>query len=299
ATYAYVPSNGDVITVKMTSNAVCATNSPATSNAVTMVINPLVPASVTISADVNNVCAGTQVTFTALPQGGGTTPVYQWYKGAATVGTNSATYAYVPLNGDKITVKMTSNAVCATGSPATSNEVTMVINPSIAVSVTIAASLNPVGPGVQVTFTPTPVNGGTLPTYEWFVNSTSFGNGNTYLYSPVDGDQVYSIMTSNASGCLSGNPAMSNIITMSVSPGTGLGKEIGNVNIYSIDKNIIVHCSIDVKQIKVYNAVGSMVKSLNNTSDINKISMAGNPVGCYIVSLISDNEIYTGKVILK
>lgn len=261
--------------------------------------NPLINVSVSIAENANNVCAGTSVTFTATPTNGGTTPTYQWYNGAAEVGTNSTTYTYAPENGDVITVQMVSNATsCLVGSPATSNPVTMMVNPVIITSVTINASSNPIQNEVPVTFTPTPVNGGTIPTYEWFKNSVSVTTSDTYTYVPLDGDQVYAIMTSNDSPCV--NLATSNTITMSVSIETGtIDNDNVSINIHSFDKSIFVQCSEKVDQIKIYNAVGSLIKIVDNSSDMNKISMIGNPEGCYIISLISNMNVYSGKVILK
>ena len=174
-------------------------------------------------------------------------------------------------------------------------------NPIVTASVTIAASSNPVNQGVSVTFTPTQVGGGSTPTYEWFKNTVSVGTGSTYTYTPANNDQLYAIMTSSdTSPCLSGSPATSNTITMSVSLGTGLNNtDPVKITIYSYDKNIFVYCSDKVDQIKVYNAMGIMIKNIQNSSDIHKISMVGNPVGCYIVSLISGKEVYSGKVVLK
>jgi len=84
------------------------------------------------------------------------------------------------------------------------------------VSVTIAASLNPVDTGTPVTFTATPANGGTTPAYQWQVNGINAGTNNSqYTYVPVSDDQVTCQMTSNAS-CVTGNPANSNLITMIV-----------------------------------------------------------------------------------
>jgi uncharacterized protein (TIGR02145 family) len=218
-TYFYIPVNGDVITVVMTSTpAPCLTGSPATSNAITMTVNPVLSASVTIAANANPVCAGTSVTYTATPVNEGTTPAYQWYKGSTPVGSNSTIYSYIPADGDVISVVMTSSASpCLAGSPATSNAVTMTVNPILPASVTIAADANPVCAGTSVKFTATPVNGGTTPVYQWYKGLTPVGsNSDTYSYIPVNGDVITVVMTSTPAPCLTGSPATSNAISMTV-----------------------------------------------------------------------------------
>lgn len=131
---------------------------------VTAIINPLLTASVSITVSANPVVSGTSVTFTAKPINGGTAPVYRWYRGTRQVGTNSAVYSYVPANGDVITVKMTSNATpCLTGSPATSNAITMTVtrrkslvtgselSDEAAPSINLASeTLNPAGTSLEV-----------------------------------------------------------------------------------------------------------------------------------------------------
>ncbi len=93
------------------------------------------------------------------------------------------------------------------------------INPLLPVSVSIASSANPVSAGTSVTFTATPVNGGVSPAYAWYKNaSLVYGEtGSLYTYQPADGDQVYVELTSDAA-CVSGNPATSNTVTMTVIP---------------------------------------------------------------------------------
>ena len=86
------------------------------------------------------------------------------------------------------------------------------------VSVTITGSANPVCSGTPVTFTATPVNGGTAPQYQWKVNASNAGTNNVvFTYAPANNDVVSCILTSNAPGA-TGNPATSNAITMSVTP---------------------------------------------------------------------------------
>lgn len=120
--------NNDVITCELTSSLTCTTGNPATSNAITMVVNTSLPVSVNIVADNNPTCAGTTVNYTATPTNGGTTPVYQWKKNGSNVGSNSATYSYVPVNNDVVTCVLTSSLTCVTNNPATSNAITMVVN---------------------------------------------------------------------------------------------------------------------------------------------------------------------------
>jgi hypothetical protein len=132
-----------------------------------MIVNPLNPVSITISPSANPVCSGTAVTYFASPVNGGSSPFYQWKVNGANVGTNGLTYTYTPINGDIVKCVLTSNILCPSGNPATSNTVTMIVNPNLPVSVSISASSNPFCQGSAVTFTATPTNGGTLPSYQW------------------------------------------------------------------------------------------------------------------------------------
>jgi uncharacterized protein (TIGR02145 family) len=220
ATYSYAPANNDVITCTLTSNATCISGNPATSAAITMAVTANSPVSISIAASGNNICAGTQVTFTATPVNGGTAPAYQWVKGTTNIsGATNATYTYTPVNGEAITCRLTSNIVCPSGNPATSNGITMIVNPLLTVSVSIVASSNPSCNGSNVTFTATPVNGGTTPVYQWKVNGSivTSATNSTYTFIPTNGNTVQCLVTSNAT-CPSGSPATSNTITMTVDP---------------------------------------------------------------------------------
>lgn len=176
------------------------------------------PVSVTISTPQTTVCAGTLVTFTAVPVNGGANPTYQWKLNSSNVGTNSDTYAFTPFTGDLVTCELTSNATCATGNPATSNSETMTVNQNLPVSVSIVRDANSVCAGTTVNFTATPVNGGLTPSYQWYVNELPAGTDSpNFSYQPVNLDVVDCIMTSSET-CTSGNPALSNALGMIVNP---------------------------------------------------------------------------------
>ena len=219
ATYAYSPANGDVVTCVLTSNVACTSGNPATSNQIAMTVNPNLPVSVTISRDASIVCAGTVVNFTATATNGGLAPVYQWKVNGTSAGTNSSTFAYAPANLDVVRCVVTSSETCTSNNPATSDGLTMTVNPVLPVSLTIAASANPVCIGTSVTFSATPVNGGLTPAYQWKRNGqvVTGATNSTYAVVPANNDIITCSMTSSL-GCPSVSPAVSNAITMSVTP---------------------------------------------------------------------------------
>jgi uncharacterized lipoprotein YajG len=185
-----------------------------------MIVNPQLPVSVSIGASQNNICSGTSVTFTATPTNGGLAPAYQWkVNNIAISGATNPSYTYVPVNNDAVICVLTSSATCASGSPATSNTINMIVNTVLPVSVSVGASQNNICAGTSVTFTATPTNGGTTPTYQWKVNNIAISGATnpTYTYVPVNNDAVICVLTSDAN-CVIENPAVSNTIMMIINP---------------------------------------------------------------------------------
>jgi hypothetical protein len=90
------------------------------------------------------------------------------------------------------------------------------VTAKVNVSVSVAASANPVTTGTSVTYTATPVNGGATPSFQWKVNGVIVGtNASTYSYVPVNGDQVFCLVTSGET-CVNNPIATSNVINMVV-----------------------------------------------------------------------------------
>ncbi len=108
-----------------------------------------------------------------------------------------------------------------------SKSFTITVNPSLPVSVAIAADANPVCSGTPVNFTATAVNGGSSPSYQWKVNGNNSGtNSQTLSYTPLNNDLVSCVLTSSAA-CASGNPATSDPLKMNVDPVTVAGSVSG------------------------------------------------------------------------
>lgn len=210
--------NGDVVSVVLTANNTCQTSATANSNSLNMTINPLLVPSVSIAASSSSICSGTNVTFTATPLNGGSTPVYQWKLNGNNVGTNSATYANNALsNGDLVTLVMTANNTCQTTSTANSNVVTMVVNPVLTPDVSISASANPACSGANVTFTATPVNGGGSPSYQWMINGNPAGtNAATFSSNSLTNNAVVRVILTANNTCQTKSTDTSNSIIMTI-----------------------------------------------------------------------------------
>ena len=219
-------ANNDQVKVILTSNAGCANPAAATSNIVTMTITPSVTPSVTItSVPANTFCPNETVTFTATAVNGGPITYYRWISGTINFGvvvqngiSNTYSTNYAPYL-DGILVEITSTAVCATQQNAVSNSIALTQGTASTPFVSIVASKNNICPGENVTFTASPVNGGTTPSYQWKVNGVNVGtNSNTYITSTlVNNDQVSVVMTTSLT-CVTATTYTSSVIFMTVLP---------------------------------------------------------------------------------
>lgn len=213
-------NNNDKVTCIVTVNPTCAPPVTATSNSISITVDPGVTPSVSIATASTTICTGTSVSFIATPVNGGAAPVYQWKVNGINTGTNAPVFTSSSLaDNDVVSLTMTNPSPCASPNTVNSNSILMHVNNSVAPSVSIIASANNICPGIPVTFTATPANTGTPPVFQWKLNGNDVGTNSTgYLLSnPANGDNVYCVMNS-ASVC-STNPLInSNTITMLVNP---------------------------------------------------------------------------------
>src|SRR4030095_14424204 len=193
-------ANGNVVSVIMTSNNPCANPTTATSNSINITTTSVTP-TVSIAASTTSICSGGSVTFTATPINGGSNPTYQWMiNGINVVGQTASTFTTSSLaNGNTVRVVMTSNDPCAIPLIATSNSINITTT-SVTPTVSIAASTTSICSGGSVTFTATPINGGSNPTYQWMINGINVvgQTASTFTTSSLaNGNTVRVVMTSN------------------------------------------------------------------------------------------------------
>jgi len=216
ASYTYMPSNLDVVTVQLTSSALCAMPATASSSKTITVQAHQMP-SVLVSADPGaEVCQGSVVHFSAAPSYGGTAPSYNWIVRGATVST-AATYSYVPTNGDVVYCVLTSNYNCRLANTATSNHENMIVDVATTPVVTITSdpSNGTVSPGQQITFTATVTGGGSGVSYQWFVDGVAVTGATSPVFSGNSFSNLQSVTcmvtTTGACSGLTGTSAPSTV----------------------------------------------------------------------------------------
>jgi hypothetical protein len=215
----YTPGSQDITngTVVLTMTGDPGSTCSATDQVLLTIQNDL-PVSVTIVLNTTDICIGTPVSFSAVPVNGGLNPSYQWKVNGTNAGTNDDEFTYIPNDGDVVTVVLTSSIGCALNNPATSNAIVVDVTEDLFAAVSITASATSVCDFTPVTFSATPVNGGTNPAYQWKVNGVNQGaNAAVFTYAPLNGDVITVVITSNHP-CAVSPVATSNAITMNVTP---------------------------------------------------------------------------------
>ena len=206
-------------TVQVRANGAC-----GSSAFTALSVNPILTLtpSVSVSTPSTTICQNAGATFTATPTGGGSNPSYQWKKNGVNVGANSAFYTDLYLvNGDVITVVLTSNAPCVTSATATAAAITLTVTPAAIPGV----SINTVPPvilcaGTPLIFSTTTTGGGTAPTYQWYRNGILIPGVTTPAYTGTgfaNGDTISVLLTSNAA-CRSMDTIRSNKVGLTVQP---------------------------------------------------------------------------------
>ncbi|WP_046367715.1 FG-GAP-like repeat-containing protein [Flavihumibacter petaseus] len=171
-----------------------------------------------ISTTAKDICAGTAVTFRAVSDNGGTNPSWQWQVNGVNTGSDTSIFTTTALtNNAQVRVIMTSNAICAAPVMDTSNTIAMVVNATVAPTVSIAYSPSPICTGAPVTFTASPSTVTGTESYQWKKNNLAVGgNYATYTDNSLQTGDLIQVVMNTLSTCLPGTPILSNTITIAL-----------------------------------------------------------------------------------
>ncbi|HVV04957.1 MAG TPA: FG-GAP-like repeat-containing protein [Puia sp.] len=208
--------NGDLVNVIVTSTYNCALIRSDTSASLKMTVHTVHTVPITIQASSTSICAGTDVTFTAQGIDTIANPSLQWQLNGMTASENTGTFSSSSLSDkDQVKLILTDNAACIAAS--TSNSITMTVNKWSTPAVTINGSIDPVCPGVPVTFMATATDIGSTTSYQWMKNGKPVGTNNEiYIDSSLaDGDMISTTIVTNPV-CPTTTTAQSNSLPVAV-----------------------------------------------------------------------------------
>jgi gliding motility-associated-like protein len=243
-------ANGSVVQCRMTVPQ-CVGTTKDYSDPITMVVNPILNPSVTISASSASICKGTPVVFTATANQSGNATVYQWKINGNNIGTNNRSYTTSTLNnGDIISCVITvdPSAKCAANTNAVSNSITVRVTAPLNTAIQITASDNNICGSKPITFSASSRNVGSATSYQWLLNGNK-ASSDSISYTnnlPSNGDQVKFMVTSLDTGCSITKSDTSNTISVSIKP-------VPVISISPLDTTV---------------AFGSVVHLLANTSTV-------------------------------
>ncbi|MCX6204764.1 MAG: C10 family peptidase [Bacteroidetes bacterium] len=172
------------------------------------------PARLDITPTVNTTAAPTGVASQSYCSGstvGNLLATGQWYATAS--GGIALTPITTLINGTHYYASQTANA--CESSPRL--DITVTVNTTVTPKVSITSSANSICSGGTVSFSASPTNGGTSPTYNWYLNSIlQTSNTSSFTSTTLNSNaSVYCIMTSNSS-CITSTTATSTTTSITV-----------------------------------------------------------------------------------
>ncbi len=203
AAYTYVPANGDIISVKLTSDEMCVSPDTAFDTTVSMtVLNYQVP---TVSIDPtpgDTICMGSAIIYMPLTSFAGTAPTYTWTVNGAVM-SSGPSFTYIPSDGDQVFATMTSNYLCLSTNPVlSSTHVISVDTPIVPIFYVDAYPGDVVAPGTYVTFVAIVTNDAHDLSYQWIINNTVVPGAlsDTFITNSFDTglhDSITCVITTN------------------------------------------------------------------------------------------------------
>lgn len=163
------------------------------------VLPPMLPV-VHVTNTGDTICAGLPITFTATATNGGSAPLFQWYVNGTLQASGTAVFTYIPLTGDVVTCKLTSNDPCTF--PNTSHvDIPLSIIPSFHPTILLHANPDSVITywGEVVTLFADVTYEGYSPTYQWCNSSGPIAGATNATYQQTINapDTIYCVLHSS------------------------------------------------------------------------------------------------------
>lgn len=281
----------------------------ATSSTIVSVVSG---ASVAIYPNPNDtICDGNGVSFSTIPNNGGSTPAYQWYKNGNSIsGANSKSYAASGIiNNDAFYVTM-----LASGSSCNTSIASNVINITVIPNTTnlaATATVDPAGPvwaGLQLKFTANVTGCNGDLTYQWMQDGKPIPNATTNLWSSTRlSNKVNISCMVKCHACAVPDTVLTNTIALDVSTAVQDHNALKDLNIYPnpTEGRFIVsgYYTDATADMEIIDPLGRTVAVYHTRSANNLLQQEINisilPVGLYILRLSDEQGNSVTKKIVK
>ncbi|MEP7169685.1 MAG: PKD domain-containing protein, partial [Bacteroidota bacterium] len=172
--------NNDVISVVLTSNAICVLPPVDSSNKIITLVDYMYTPSITISANpAGQFCDGTMITYSSAVAHEGSQPHYQWKVNGANISATGAVYSSNQLKDkDTLSCILTSSIICPSVNPVSSNKLILDRMPPLKPDVTGTDEIC-IGKDAFLHVTATGGNGG--PYY--YLWNNNLGTDTSYVLS--------------------------------------------------------------------------------------------------------------------
>lgn len=138
-------------------------------------------------------CANDTITIETITLNGGISPQFNWLVNGENVDSIGSQLTTADINDlDIIVCQMISSEQCVSPNPVSSTPIVASIHPSVMANVEILGPDTIICSGAPALFIANTEHGGTMPTYEWYLNGTPLGINQVAWVSAdlEDGDQI-------------------------------------------------------------------------------------------------------------
>lgn len=250
-------NDGDAISCVMTSNAACPATPTAVSNTIVEQVKAVPNSSVSVAASTTTICSGTQVTFTATPVNGGSSPGYQWLVNGRNAGPGKATFTTNGLvDGDVVSCIMTGSLSCSIPT-ASQNQVEMTVNTNPAV-VLMPDTIIALGQSVILQAGVT----GPVTDYQW---TPAVSLDNPYTRTPVatpENTTTYQVIVTTDGNCTARGKVTVGVFKTLQMPGAFTPNGNGKNDLFRIPPSL----AVKIRAFAVYDRWGMKVFYTTNST---------------------------------
>jgi hypothetical protein len=277
------------------------TDPPVCSDPVDVIsVTPSVIPSVLISADRQEICAGTSVQFTASVQNGGSSPEICWLLNDEEIARGANSFTSGDLrDGDVVKAEVSCDSGCFFPPVIVSNEIAVRVNAMRTLSVEVYTfNLEEPQAGSQIELYAYVENGGDVVMYEWSVNGSVVLGSESSLRVIYELGMIVSVKVSSNGDCLS-----SNVARGSYSFGTGeLGNEELEITHFDVYPNptrdvFMIDCDAVITEVELLNFTGNVILKQSPGMRNPQISVENYPSGLYLLHIKTEKGRYVRKVI--